>query len=116
MKLLFRSLLFVIGISLSALPADAQLDPGNFDILQHGQKVGEIFVPARETKQTKYVEHWVLFPGYVYPNGELSLRTTIKAGRQRYSNETDFFARVPWARGYRYVRIDATDTTVLPGR
>jgi hypothetical protein len=116
MKLFFRSLLVVITVLTLTLPAFAQLDPGNFDIIQNRKKVGEIFVPQREVGQMNYVEHWVLFPGYVYPNSDLSLNTKIKAGRQRYVRETEFFACVPWGPGYRYVRIDATDTEILPGR
>jgi hypothetical protein len=99
-----------------ALPAQAQIDPGNFDIFQNGRKVGEIFVPARAAGQTNYVEHWVLFSDYVYPDSDLSLNTKIKASRKTYTSEDDFFARVPWGPGFRYVRVDATDTDTLPGR
>jgi hypothetical protein len=115
MKPLFRTLLTIITALALSLPAKAQLDPGDFDIFQKGKKVGEIFVPARAVGQNVYVEHWVLFSDYVYPNGERSLKTKIKAGRQRYTTEEDFFARVPWSPGYRYVRVDATDTDRLPG-
>jgi hypothetical protein len=113
--LLRTSLAMIMALAL-AVPAKAQLDPGDFDIFQNGRKVGEIFVPARSALQTSYVEHWVLFSDYVYPDRDLSLKTKIKAGRQRYASEEDFFARVPWGRGYRYVRIEATDTDTLPGR
>lgn len=98
------------------LPAFAQLDPGNFNIIQNAKTVGEIFVPQRKTGQINYVEHWVLFPDYVYPASNRSLNTMIKASRQRHVSEKDFFARVPWGMGYRYVRIDVTDTDILPGR
>ena len=116
MNSLFRVSLSVIFAIALVLPTQAQIDPGNFDIFQNGRKVGEIFVPARAAGQTNYVEHWVLFSDYVYPDGDLSLNTKIKAGRKTYTSEEDFFARVPWGRGYRYVRIDATDTDTLPGR
>jgi hypothetical protein len=116
MKLLFRSLLIGITVFTLALPAFAQLDPGNFDIIQNGKTVGEIFVPQRKPGQIKYVEHWVLFRDYVYPGSNRSLNTSIKASRQRHVSETDFFTRVPWGPGYRYVRIDVTDTQILQGR
>jgi hypothetical protein len=116
MKLLFRSFLIAITVLTLTLPAFAQLDPGDFVIVQNGKIVGEIFVPQREVGQTNYVEHWVLFRGYTYPDADLSLVTKIKPGTQRYTSEADFFARVPWGSGFRYVRIDATDTDVLPGR
>jgi len=84
------------------LTAKAQLDPGEFEIFQNGRKVGEIFVPERAVGQSVYVEHWVLFSNYVYPNEARSLKTKIKAGGGRYLTEEDFFARVPWDPGYRY--------------
>ncbi|PWT88485.1 MAG: hypothetical protein C5B54_10610 [Acidobacteria bacterium] len=116
MKLLFRSLLILITVLTLTLPAFAQLDPGNFVIVQNRRIVGEIFVPEREPGQTNYVEHWVLFPDYIYPASGVSLDTKIKLSRKTYTSEADFFARVPWGPGFRYVRIDATDTDVLPGR
>jgi hypothetical protein len=67
MKSLFRASLSVIFALALALPAEAQIDPGNFDILQNGRKVGEIFVPARAAGQINYVEHWVLFSGLRLP-------------------------------------------------
>jgi hypothetical protein len=115
MKPLVKCLLMVSVLTI-VLPAYAQIDPGNFVIVQNGKIVGEIFVPQRNAGQINYVEHWVLFRDYVYPDSDLSLVTKIKTGRQRYTSEADFFARVPWGPGFRYVRIDATDTDVLPGR
>ena len=99
-----------------ALPASAQLDPGNFEIFQNGRIVGEIFVPARTSGQTKYVEHWVLFSEYKYPGGKLSAQIVIKSSPRSYPSLEDFLARVPWGSGYRYVRIEATDTDKLPNR
>ena len=116
MNSLFRASLSAILAIAFALPAQAQIDPGNFDIFQNGRKVGEIFVPARAAGQTNYVEHWVLFRDYVYPDGDLSLNTKIKASRRTYTSEEDFFARVLWGPGFRYVRVDVTDTDSLPGR
>jgi hypothetical protein len=118
----FRALL--LGAALCALfaaapPARAaavQLDSGNHDIFQDGRKVGEIFVPAREPGATFYVEHWVLFADYIYPNRQLSVVTTIKASRLHYASEEEFFARVAWGPGYRYVRVESYDTDQLPGK
>jgi len=116
MKLFFRIPLIVTAVLTSALPAVAQLDPGNYNITQAGKTVGEIFVPQRAPGQTKYVEHWVLFRDYVYPASNRSVSTTITARRHRDVSETDFFKRVPWSSGCRYVRIDVTDTQSLPRR
>jgi len=116
MNLLFRSLLIVATVLTLALQAFSQLDPGNFYIIQNGKTVGEIFVPQRRASQRNYVEHWILFRDYVYPATNRSLSTTIKANRKRYVSETDFFTLVPWGPGYRYVRIDVTDTQTRPRR
>jgi len=104
-----------------AIPAQAQLDPGIHDIFQTDGfgdkiKVGEIYVPRREAGTTNYVEHWVLFDNYVYPNAENRVATIIRASRSSYESEEDFFARVAWGKGFRYVRVDSLDTDRLPDR
>jgi len=96
--------------------AKAQIDGGLFNLLQNGAKVGEIYVPQHEPGAINYVEHWVLFNNYEYPGKDPSLVTTIVAGRNGYESEQDFFKRVPWGSGSRYVRVDSTDTDKLPGR
>lgn len=100
-----------------AQPADAQLDPGNFDLIQRGTKVGEVYVPPREPGQTTYIEHWVLFPNYTYPSpvSRQGLRL-VALRRPRYTSEEDFFRNVPWGEGYRYVQITANESTSLPVR
>jgi hypothetical protein len=113
--------LLVIVLSTFALspakPSRAQLDPiGGYEILQKGIKVGEIYVPKRDLGAIKYVEHWVLFANYVYPGRNADLLTTIGIGPNSYESEADFFARVSWGPGFRYVRVDCTDTDRLPGR
>ena len=96
----------------------SQIDPTQLCIIrQNGIRVGEIYVPDRERGATQYVEHWVLYDNYVYLNKDNpSLETTIEAVRHDYESEEDFFARVPWGKGFRYVRVDCTDTDKLPGR
>jgi hypothetical protein len=103
------------AFALMALPTSAQLDPGNFEIRQNGRTVGEIFVPARVPGSNTYVEHWVLSADYSYPSPNSAVMTRIRAQRHRYASEKDFFARVPWSPGSRYVRIDATESDRLPG-
>jgi hypothetical protein len=97
----------------------AQLDPGIHDVFQSdkGQterRVGQIFVPERTADETSYVEHWVLFADYVYPNNSLSLITQIRPSRERYASLEEFLARVPWGPGYRYVRVAAFESDSLP--
>jgi hypothetical protein len=106
----------------------AQLDPGSkcagtYEVLEDGQVVGTIYVacwnPAGPSlpPSARYVEHWVLSSGYVYPGPINGQALTIRpAAEQRYTSEADFFARAPWGPGSRYVRVDASDGTRLPGR
>ena len=94
---------------------EAQLDPGNFDLYQDGLKVGEIFVPFRDRTDQNYVEHWVLFSQYENPR-ENSGNTVISPAGQRYESAQDFFQRVPFGPGSRYVRIRANESLNLPAR
>ena len=114
------ALALVVGIFTLSLagPARGQLDPiGGYWIIQENRVAGEIYVPMRDPGATHYVEHWVLFNNYVYPGGsDPGMVTTIKVSRHSYENEADFFARVPWGPGFRYVRVDCVDTDQLPGR
>lgn len=100
-----------------AIPGHAQLDPGtSVGIFQNGIKTGEIYVPYYTPQSINYIEHWVLFNNYVYPGKDPSLMTTLQMARRGYENEADFFARVPWGSGFRYVRVYCTDTDQMPGR
>jgi hypothetical protein len=97
-------------------PMQIPIDPDK--IFQKGIQVGEIYAPGNDPKATQYVEHWVLYDNYVYPGpAHPELATTIKAAPESdYENEADFFARVKWGPGFRYVRVDCIDTDKLPGR
>jgi hypothetical protein len=115
------SLLTIVFALALAIPAQAQVDPGIHDVFQRDRfgnwiKAAEIYVGPREPEATNYVEHWVLFDNYVYPSAEAQVATMIKPSRRTYANEQDFFARVTWGPGFRYVRVDCIDTTQLPGR
>jgi hypothetical protein len=74
-----------------------------------GRKVGEIYVD-RAPSAASYVEHWVMFDTYEYPD---SIRP---ADEQRYASEQDFLSRVPFGPGYRYARWDVAEQTRIPGR
>jgi hypothetical protein len=115
MRRLILLTLFAALPLIVALPTSAQLDPGNFEIRQNGRRVGEIFVPDRAPGSNTYVEHWVLSADYTYPSPKSAVRTRITASRQHYASEKDFFARVLWSPGSRYVRIDASESDRLPG-
>jgi hypothetical protein len=101
------------ALVVAARPAAAQIDPMLVEIHQHGVKVGEIFVPPHATAND-YVEHWVLFPGYVYPSVTAEIVTTLVCADRKFASAEDFFRHVPFAQGSRYVLVSAHDTDQLP--
>jgi hypothetical protein len=110
-----RIVLALVLLLTFAMPAHAQLDPGFHDIRQGGHVVGQIYVPARAAGATSYLEHWVLFSAYVYPSGGRdAVPTEIVASGSSYASERDFFARVPFAAGSRYVRVQSVESAALP--
>ncbi|GAA3193788.1 hypothetical protein ACFO1B_03960 [Dactylosporangium siamense] len=74
-----------------------------------GTKVGEIYV-ARKPGAATYVEHWVMYPGYEYPD------RIRPAAVQRFRGEQDFLDHVAFGAGYRYVRWDVVEQGTIPGR
>ena len=115
------SLVAILFTFALAIPAQAQVDPGTHDVFQkdrfgHWVKAAEIFVSPREPGATNYVEHWVLFDNYTYPSANNPVQTMILQSPRSYTSEQDFFARVAWGPGFRYVRVDCIDTAQLPGR
>jgi hypothetical protein len=109
------TLMLALTIPVLAAPR-TQLTPDIHDVFQDGVWAGIIFVPAYEEGAVNYVEHWVLFDNFIYVGKVPTMRTTIVLSQLKFENENDFFARVPWGPGYRYVRVDCTDTDRLPGR
>jgi hypothetical protein len=104
-----------------AIPAQAQLDNGPHDIFQTDDfgnqvKVGEIYVPQRAPGATSYVEHWVLFENYTYHNAENRVITIIRPSQRTTRSEEEFLAGIPNRPGVRYVRVDCTETLMLPRR
>jgi hypothetical protein len=92
------------------------LDPGDCRIYQNGVRVGEIHVPGKAS-QSLYIEHWILYPTYVYPNTCNGIRTEIVPDTNlSYTSEADFFARAPFGPGFRYVRVTSNDPDIMPGR
>ncbi|MGW1729104.1 hypothetical protein ACWCQK_40465 [Streptomyces sp. NPDC002306] len=111
------------GLLFGAPSANAQLDPStnvdgkskSFDIIQFNHKVGEIFVPDRASGSTSYLEHWVLFSDYKYPGKANPTATiTIKEGDSTYSDLQDFFSKVPFGSGSKYVKVDSHESAALP--
>jgi hypothetical protein len=81
-------------------------------IFQEGVLRGEVM--RVDGDDSNYVEHWVLYPDYVYPSARNRVATQILPGIKRYAGLEDFFARVPFEKGARYVKVICEDGTVLP--
>jgi hypothetical protein len=95
----------------------AQIDPlkNPMTIWQNGQQVGMIFSPPDVGNRGLYLEHWILFPNYVYPSEAHQIRTDIVPNTAlAYATEDEFFRAAPWGAGYRYVKVTAHDSTRLP--
>lgn len=105
-----------LGLAAMALPTYAQLDPDDrsFGLYQDGRLVGEIY--RADTDPQRYVEHWVLYTGYVYPTAQNAIVTEIIPGLTRYTSVPGFLRRVPFAQGSRYVKVVCDDSATLPGR
>src|SRR5262245_33808134 len=84
------------------LRAPVQFPIDAFGLFKKEVPVADIYSPGKDIKATQYVEHWVLYDGYVYPgNNQPGLTTTIKAAPlSGYKSEADFFANAPWGPGY----------------
>jgi hypothetical protein len=108
--------------------ASAQIDPmrAPFYIYQSGKVVGVIYVPPRAAPDL-YIEHWVLFPSFIYHSmgsaagvaagiGGDAAMTIVPNPAFHIATEQDFFRSIPWGAGYRYVEVTAHEGTVLPGR
>jgi len=93
--------------------AQIPIDPDHvIGIFQEGVLRGEIM--RVDGDDSRYVEHWVLYPDYVYPSTKNRVATQLIPGVKRYEGLEDFFARVPFEQGARYVKVICEDGTTLP--
>lgn len=107
------------ALAVRARAARAQIDPYRasyavYETVASGETVlcGEIYREGADP--TRYDEHWVLYPGYVYPSATNGVTLTIRPGLRAYRDTSDFFARVPFSRGSRYVHTANLDTYERP--
>src|SRR5215813_1200922 len=117
-RLLLLSLLLAASLfTIFSVPGEAQIDPSNrIYLFENGIRVGEVYVPERAEGQTEYVEHWVLYPNYLYPGPRFigTLQIVPTPSEQPYEGETDFFKRVPFEKGSKYIRVTAQESATLP--
>ena len=101
---------------LHALPGHAQTPPfkESLGVYENDVLVGEVYRIDPDPGQ--YSEHWVLYPGYVYPSPINGVTVVLRPGHATYENLDDFFKRLPWTAGSGYVKTVCADGTVLPGR
>jgi hypothetical protein len=110
--MLTAGILLLAGVS-GAMKA--QVDSGFRVYLWDGQvRVGEVFVPDHLPGATHYEEHWVLYKGHQYPGANNLRGLVIKAEPAEipYRNAEDFFARVPFGKGSKYIHVTATESPV----
>ena len=107
------------ALALHGHTARAQIDPLRMSFGVYESRpgappalLGEIY--REDTNPTTYTEHWVLYPGYVNPSGTNGAVIAIRPGLRAYRDTTDFFARVPFTRGSRYVHVACLDTADRP--
>ncbi|MFO0649065.1 MAG: hypothetical protein U0326_22680 [Polyangiales bacterium] len=108
--------LSLVGVVAHSNRAGAQIDPyrQSYGVYERDLLVGEIF--RDETDPAHYSEHWVLYPEYVYPGASNGLSVVIRPSGMSYENLSDFFRRVRWDRGSRYVETVCNDGASLPVR
>jgi hypothetical protein len=114
MRTLRLAVALLMGLSLQGT-AFAQFPPGSqsYDVYQNGVLAGELYV---EGSGSTYTEHWVLFPNYKAPSGSNALSTTVVPGLKTYVDTKEFFAKVSFLAGSRYVKSACQEDAKLPGR
>ena len=117
-KFLFTAVAIAVMLTGIMPPAaKAQLDVGSrFYLYENGVRVGEIYVPDRAEGQSEYLEHWVLYPNYMYPGPRFigALQIVPSPTEKPYASESDFFRNVPFAPGSKYIRVLAQEYSYLP--
>lgn len=118
LKKLLLIALTVSIFSMSIAPkAHAQLSAGGgiagqFDYIRGVFKeVGKVFVPEWRSPNN-YMEHWILFPDYVYPgekNPSVDLSVTPDENI-KYDNVSDFL-KENFCEGCTYIRVESTEYT-----
>ncbi|NOU13305.1 MAG: hypothetical protein HOO92_04960 [Methylococcaceae bacterium] len=80
-------------------------------IHQNDKEVGRIYVPPRHAKPDTYVEHWVLYPGYVYPsNKRPGLKTIIVPLEESFSSLSSFKNSLFLQPGSRLIEVLSHET------
>jgi hypothetical protein len=115
--------LTVIILAAGASTAPAQIDTGilvaadTSVLYQNGKVVGIKYVPQHYSGAKLTAEHQVLFANYQVSSARNPIRTeVVPAPELQYANEAEFFAKVPFAPGDKYVYVTKTENTKLPSQ
>ena len=115
--------LTLIVLAAGASTASAQIDTGilvaaDTSILyQNGKLVGIKYVPQHYSGAKLTAEHVVLYANYQASSARNPIRTeVVPAPELQYANEAEFFAKVAFAPGDKYVYVTKTESTKLPSQ
>lgn len=115
---------FVFAAALGGLlsrrgTARAQIDPQRQSLALYEARQGAMPVLVGEVYRegadpSRYTEHWVLYPNYVYPSERTDHAVSLQVGHAEYRDAADFLGRVSFERGSRYVRVACVDSAERP--
>jgi hypothetical protein len=87
----------------------------NITLFEAGNEVGQIYRGPGDPDARFYVEHWVLYPGYVYPGPRtLAVLELAPKAVTPFESEQDFFRNASFPKGSKYVRVTAEEFDRLP--
>lgn len=115
MKNLLCILALGLAISSGALLVGQIPVDTNVVLTEAGREVGEVYRGPGFDDASVYVEHWILYPGYVYPGPRtLTVLNLTPKAETPYRNEAGFFANAAFPKGSKYVRVLAEEFNQLP--
>jgi hypothetical protein len=109
-KFSFILALFLFGLMINQ-SVNAQLKPGSAYVLdKQGNIVGMVYIPEKKDLKN-YVEHWILFPDYVYPGDKnFDATLTVELTRDfKYDNLADFIDDNFCEKGCRYIEVKSVE-------
>lgn len=110
LRYLIAPALVALCLLLSAIPALAQLDSGQYQITQNGLVAGAVYVPDRDPQACEYREYWYLHTDYVYPSATNGASFTLEPADSQVETFEAFLAEVEKAHpGGRLVIVDSME-------
>jgi hypothetical protein len=92
------------------VPVDTQIT-----LYEAGNEVGQVYRGPGDANARFYVEHWVLYPTYVYPGPRtLAVLELAPQAVTAFESEQDFFRNAHFPKGSKYMRVTAEEFNELP--